>query len=119
MPPPRVTPSSKPAAKKAAVPARLSLADIIADAKSSTGSETQFSTDDIIGYYVAGNGNVEFQVELPNGNIITFWSDSQDKVLEVSEDGTEFSLLPGVTITKDGGLVPPGSQKERKYTSLK
>lgn len=111
--------SQKSSPARTQAPARVTLADLVKDAKSSAGTDTSFTTDDIVGYYVANNGNVEFQVELPNGNIITFWSDSQDKVLEVSEDGTEFSLLAGVTISKDGALIPPSSQKERKYTKMR
>lgn len=115
----KVSPARKSSSARTQKPARLTLADLVKDARSRANSDVSFTTDDFIGEYVASNNNVQFQVELSDGKIITFWSDTMDKVLSVSEDGTEFTLLAGVTISKDGGLIPPSSQKERKYRSLR
>lgn len=105
---------SNPSSKKNSPAPKKGLLALISEIKETSGS-TSFTSDDIIEYNVAGNGNIQFKAELEDGTIITFWSNSMDKVLE-SEDDYTYRLLAGVSISPDGGLIPPNSGREVKWT---
>ena len=51
--------------------------------------------------------NVWCRVETNKGNIVTFWINSAEDVVEELDNGT-CQLLPGTTISQDGALIPGG-----------
>jgi hypothetical protein len=55
---------------------------------------------------IAKSGNVGYRVKLANEQVVTFWSQNLDQVIEAIDDKGNHRVIAGTRITDDGSLIP-------------
>jgi hypothetical protein len=62
------------------------------------------------------SGQVGFRATCDNGEVVTFWESTADRVIDEVAPG-KFRLKAGVDVAKDGGLIPAESRSTGGFWS--